>query len=105
MRVLYPLPQAWATVDQIEGEPVVFVLVGKLTPERKLRVQRVTCLEQGRDQPPGAKRLMPVTGEIDVQLDAVAQFADVLVKGRLEPAFPQGASPKPLRGEIRDPLQ
>jgi hypothetical protein len=77
----------------------VFVFVGEVAPQRVVRVEPADRLEGQGLQAPGLEGGMVVASVLDVDLQAVAQLAGVLVEGRLEPAFAQHAAGQPVRGE------
>ena len=94
------LAQQWATVNHIDSQFVVLVFIGEIAPQRILRIQRSDRFEgQGLHSPRFEGRVI-IGGTFGVKLHAVAELADVLVKGRLKPALAQAAALEPTRREF-----
>ena len=81
-----------AAVDHVDGQLAELVFVGEIAPQRIVRIEPPDRLERQRLQPPGLERLVIVARVLGVDLHAVAELADVLVEGRLEPAVAQRGS-------------
>jgi hypothetical protein len=96
-RVIDPLAQQWRTVDQVDGQSLEFVFVGKIAPQRVVWLQLPQRLESQALQAPGAETGGVGRAIVDVDLHAVAELAGVLVESRLEPAFAQSAAEQPVR--------
>src|SRR5260370_1229639 len=96
-RVVDPLAQGRTAVDDIDGAFAVFVFVVEISPQWIMRIEAPDRLEGERLDAPGLERAVIVAGTLGVNLYAVAELARVFVKGRLEPAFAQGAAIEPLR--------
>src|SRR5262245_32391088 len=79
--IVHPLAQGRPAIDEIDGETRGFVLVGKFAPERIVGPYRADRLEGESDQPPGPELRVVVAGIVDVDLDARAELAGVLVEG------------------------
>ena len=73
-----------------QGDLDVVVPLGAEAPEG---------LEGQRLEPPGPEGFMIVGPPLRMDEDPVAELADMLVEGRLEPDVPQGAAGEPLRGQ------
>src|SRR5262245_44599265 len=99
-RIVDPLAQEIAAVQQVDREAVVLVFVDELAPERILRFERAQRLERERLQAPRPKGRVRIEIVVDVNLHARAQLADVLLESRLEPARPQRAALEPIRLEL-----
>ena len=98
-RVFDPFAQSRAAVDHVDRQSFQLVLVREVAPEVVVRVQRADRLEGERLQPPGAELVVIVERPFRVDHQTVAQLARMLVEGRLEPAFAQGAASQPAGGD------
>src|SRR6188768_392293 len=94
-RVVYPLPQQIAAVDEVDGETRGFVLVREVAPQRIFAAQAANAFECASDQPPWTKFAVRVGPVFDVYLKAGAQLARMLLKCGFEPARPQAAATNP----------
>ena len=75
----------------------MLVLVGEVAPQVVVGIEAADGLERQRLQPPGAEGGVVVGGALGDDLHAVAELADVLVEGGLEPAVAQRAAAQPVR--------
>src|SRR3546814_13025718 len=100
-RIVDPLAQARAAVDHVDREHIVGVLIFEIlaAPDRIIGIERPDRLEPQRLHAPRLERIVVVPRPIGMDMDAAAQLADMLVKGRLEPAVAYLASAEPLRRE------
>ena len=91
-RIVDPLAQQFAAVDEVDGETRVLVLVGKIAPQRVFAAQAPDALERAGDQAPGPELAVLIRAVFDVDLEPRAQLAGVFLERRLEPAGPQPAA-------------
>src|SRR5262249_109116 len=85
-RLAGPSHEGRPAPDHVDRALTVFVLVVEITPERIVGIEPPDRLERKRLHAPGLERVVIVRRTLDVDLHAVAELADVLVKRRLEPA-------------------
>jgi len=98
-RIVHPLPQQFAAVDQVDGQALELVFVGKVAPQGVVRPELAQGLEGQGLEAPGAEFLVIIAGTFDVDLQPGAELAGMFMEGRLEPAFPQPAADQPVRGQ------
>src|ERR1700688_4334751 len=58
LRIVHPAPQQVAAVDDVDGEPVLLVLVRKIAPDGVIRLQPSQSFECERKQSPWFEPLM-----------------------------------------------
>ncbi len=68
-RIIDPLTQQLAAIDQVDGEPRLFVFVMEVAPQRVLAAQPPYALECARQQAPRAELAMAVGAIVDVDLE------------------------------------
>src|SRR4030095_16756228 len=98
-KITAPWTKQLATVDQIDGEPILFVLIGKVAPEIIVWPHSPQGLKREGDQAPRPKAVVVVAGVLDMNLYSRAELACVLVKRRLEPTVPQPSTMHPTGRE------
>src|SRR6476659_7691979 len=96
-RIVDPLAQCLAAVDEIDRQAVTLVLVREVAPQRVVVLEAAQRLERAGHETPWTEFFGAVKRLLGVHLQAGAQLADVLVKGGLEPALAQHAAAQPLR--------